>query len=260
MRDPQVTLTNGMVAQVHLAAQYLATASKSFLEHRADDSHTNLGYNTGERRLETWELDQNGTQLAFSFPDFSLQWLGDITTALSLDGKSHAEIVDWLLKTAEHHKLNGTYSYDLHYELPYPVEDHFKFQVSDPKGLDQLAGLRTLAHEVLASFLKKSYPNANIRIWPHHLDTGAFLALKNSDNAIGLGMAIPDNLVNEHYFYISGYSGNDSVAPTGFSPLTQGEWRNEGFKGAILPASNCTIPRGVAFFQEALKAYLTSFE
>jgi hypothetical protein len=35
-----------MKDQLHIAAQYLAAANMSFLEKKADDSHTNLGFNT----------------------------------------------------------------------------------------------------------------------------------------------------------------------------------------------------------------------
>ncbi len=245
-----------MIAQVHLAAQYLATAAKSFLEHKADDSHTNLGYVSDKKHLETWELDKNGTKLAFSFPDFSLQWLGATTTTYPLDGRSHTEIVAWLSKMAQDNNLQGAYGYRLHYDLPYPVTDNYTFQNTNPKELEQLERLRTLAQTVLETFLEKEHPNAPIRIWPHHLDTGAFLVFEDSKKAIGLGMAIPDSLVNDHYFYISGYSGHDSLETSDFSPLEHGEWKNEGFKGAVLPVSGSSVAQGIAFFQETYQAYI----
>ncbi len=245
-----------MIVQVHLAAQYLATAAKSFVEHKADDSHTNLGYITDKKRLETWELDKTGTKLAFSFPDFSLQWLGNTTTTFTLDGRSHAKIVAWLSKMAQDHNLKGRYEYRLHYDLPYPITDSYTFQNTNPKELEELERLRTLAQTVLETFLQKKHPHTTIRIWPHHLDTGAFLTFEDSEKAIGLGMAIPDSKVNDHYFYISGYSGHDSLDTSDFSPLDIGEWRNKGFKGAVLPASESTIEKGVAFFQKAYQSYM----
>ncbi len=245
-----------MLTQVHLAVQYLATAAKSFLEPKADDSYTNLGYITAKNRLETWALDTSGTKLAFSFTDFSLQWLGNTFITYPLDGRSHTEIVAWLSGMAKDHKFENSYAYRLHYDLPYSATNGFKFQNTDPKSLEQLGRLRALAQEVLKTFLEKEHSDAEIRIWPHHLDTGAFLTLENSDKAIGLGMAIPDALVADHYFYISGYSGHDSLATSGFAPLAHGTWKNDGFKGAVFPVSNSTVAQGIAFFQETYQTYM----
>ncbi len=172
-----------MIAQVHLATQYLATAAKSFVAHKADDSHTNLGYLTDQKRLETWELDKTGTKLAFSFKDFSLQWLGNTTTAFPLHGRSHTEIVAWLSKMAQDHNFKSSYEYRLHYDLPYPITDNYTFQNTNPKELEELERLRTLAQTVLETFLEKEHPNAPIRIWPHHLDTGAFLTFARSEKS-----------------------------------------------------------------------------
>ncbi len=63
-----------MKEQVHLAAQYLATANKSFVVPKSDDSHTNLGFDPEKGTLKTHPLSQNGTFLVFNYQDFSLEW------------------------------------------------------------------------------------------------------------------------------------------------------------------------------------------
>ncbi|MEX0314587.1 MAG: hypothetical protein AB3N18_10445 [Allomuricauda sp.] len=245
------------LAQVHLASQYLATAGKSFLEAKSDDSHTNVGFFEEDRTLRTWDLDSEGTYLAFQYDTFLLKWASkDKNEVLALEGKSHAEIVEWISLIAKESKLQKPYTYDLHYDLPYTADDNFKFDLPTEVELQDLAHLRTLSQNALESFLQKENLVSDIRIWPHHFDTGAFVVLDDgSGKSIGMGLAIPDSTINEHYFYISGYRGHDGIDTSELDGLTQGEWKNDGFKGGVLRASNISEDTVVQFFQEAFKAY-----
>ncbi|GMN10518.1 hypothetical protein MTsPCn9_33560 [Croceitalea sp. MTPC9] len=246
-----------MNKQLHLAIQYLATAGKSFLEHRSDDSHTNVGFFIEDQTLRTWNLDDLGTYLAFSFEDFALQWsFKSNKTSFELDGKPHDEIVDWISKMATISSFKKSYGYDLHYDLPCTVSNDFKFELSNPKDLNQLLQLRILVQHVLLQFLSDEKLESDIRIWPHHLDTGAYVELNDgSGKSIGMGMAIPDSISNDHYFYMSGYRGHDSLKTDSFPKLTYGEWKNDTFKGAILPATSSGEETAVRFFKEAFKAF-----
>ncbi|WP_190811369.1 hypothetical protein [Flagellimonas sp. S3867] len=245
------------LTQVHLASQYLATAGKSFLEPKSDDSHTNVGFFTEDNTLRTWELDETGVYLAFEYTNFSLKWVSkDKSQVLALKGKSHGEIVEWISKMASESKLEKPYTYDLHYDLPYSITDDFTFGLSNPEELQGLIHLRTISQNTLKTFLQNENLESDIRIWPHHFDTGAFVTLNDgSGKSIGMGMAIPDSMVNDHYFYISGYQGHDGLDTSTFQNLTHGEWKNNGFKGGILGASNVVENIIVQFFQEAFKAY-----
>ncbi|WP_420602577.1 hypothetical protein [Flagellimonas sp.] len=245
------------LAQVHLASQYLATAGKSFLEAKSDDSHTNVGFFSEDHTLRTWGLDESGTYLAFQYDHFSLNWVSkDKKETFTLKGKSHGEIVEWISKIAVESKLSKPYVYDLHYDLPYSNEGSFKFGDPNSEELQKLTNLRTLAQNALEFFLQKENLESDIRIWPHHFDTGAFVVLNDgSGKSIGLGLAIPDSMVNGHYFYISGYHGHDGIDTSTFKNLAQGEWKNDGFKGAILKTSGTTEKTAVNFFQEAFSLY-----
>ena len=244
-----------MLQQLHLAAQYLATAGISFLEKKADDSHTNLGFSVNKARLETWPLDSAGTQLCLNYREFALEWSSKEALSLDLRGKGHEEVVTWLKRTAEQLGL-PPYHFDLHYSLPYSMDENFKFEFSNADQVEHLIQSRTLAQRALASFLEKEELVSEIRIWPHHFDTGAFTALNDgSGKSIGLGMAIPDTLVDTFYLYISGYRGNEALRTWAFKSLARGKWVNDGFKGAVLPISGLTTEIAVQFFQEALERY-----
>lgn len=242
-----------MTQQLHLAAQYLATAAKSFLEAKADDSHTNLGFSVKEKSIQTWPLNYMGTKLCLNYEEFSLEWKSHESNSFLLDGKSHEEIVIWLSQTSKILGFEKPYQFDLHYDMPYSMSPTDKFEKSD---VQELVGLRTLAQNALKSFLEKEQLTSDIRIWPHHFDTGAFCVLDDgSGKSIGMGLSIPDAMIDEHYFYISGYKGHDSLDTSTFENLSHGKWLNEGFKGAVLPASETNEEIVVQFFREALKVY-----
>lgn len=246
------------LAQFHLAIQYLAMAGKSFLEPKEDDSHTNVGFVTKDHTLRTRSLDHNSTYLAFSFDEFSLQWCTTETKiSLPLESKTHNNILGWISKMAAAYKFEKPYNYDLHYDLPYDLSNGFRFKLPSSKELNQLLQLRILAQETLETFLKSENLESEIRIWPHHLDTGAFVVLNDeSGKSIGMGMAIPDSLIDDHYFYLSGYKGHNSLNTSNFSKLTHGEWKNNGFKGAVLHTSNTTQKQAVQFLDDAFHQYL----
>ncbi len=248
-----------MTDQVHIAAQYLATASISFLEKKEDDSHTNLGFNSEKGYLETWPINDKGYKIAFDYNQFSLLWLTRQTTRFSLllDGKTHKEIVKWMSEVTLALGEKEPYAYELHYDLPYPkITDDFTFHKPDQAELNHLLGLRTIAQTSMEKIVRNMNLDTVIRIWPHHFDTGGFVVLSTKKNtSVGFGMAIPDSLVNDHYFYVSGYQGHDSVDTIDLNMLTLGKWNNEGFKGAVLPATGVDQKTAALFLSEAFKAY-----
>ena len=117
-----------MKEQMHLAAQYLAAAGISFLDKKADDSHTNLGFNIKNGTLETHVLSENGDQLCLNYNVFSLQWKSKTgTVSFDLDGATHQDVLSWLADTSKAH-LGKEYTYNLHYDLPYSINNSYVFQ------------------------------------------------------------------------------------------------------------------------------------
>jgi len=246
-----------MKEQIHIAAQYLAAAGISFLEKRDDDSHTNLGFNIEKGTLETHLLSAQGDLLSFNYKNFSLEWESlDGIRSFPLDGKTHPEVLQWIEKRANEY-LGKTYQYNLHYDLPYSISDTYRFLLSNAEELNYLCNLRTRVVHVLERVIEDRQLKSPIRVWPHHFDSGGFSALhEGSDIAIGFGMAIPDAISNDHYYYIGAYQGHDPISPKDFKRLTHGNWMDEGFVGAILPVSNITEPEAIAFFNEAIDQFI----
>lgn len=247
-----------MSNQIHIAAQYLAAASISFLPKKEDDSHTNLGFNKEKGYLETWPLNDRGCKITFDYLNFSLHWVANNTVRLSilLDKKTHREVLNWLESLTTSLTIKKPYAYKLHYELPYDsISDDFVFKKPSNNVLRELLHNRIFAQNVLEKTIEITSLESDIRIWPHHFDTGAFSSIKKSDLSIGLGLAIPDSTHDEYYFYISAYKGHNGVDTSSFDSLSLGEWKNKDFKGAVLPISDIDEEKGITFFKEAISTY-----
>ncbi|CAM4385944.1 hypothetical protein [Zobellia nedashkovskayae] len=242
-----------MDKMMHLAAQCLAAAGISFVEKKADDSHTNLGWSTDKQRLETHPLSTDGDVLSLNYNNFSLEWNSPKNNAsFALDGKTHQQVLEWLTNSADTF-LGKTYTYDFHYDLPYSIDDSFTF-VLDASKLKELADLRSLTQSGLEKTLEINGLESDIRIWPHHFDSGAYVIISD-DLSIGFGLAVPDTMINEHYFYISGYKGHNGLDTSKFDSLSLGEWKNDGFKGAVLSATKIDKEQLVQFFTETINTY-----
>jgi len=244
-----------MEIQTHIAVQYLATANKSFVAPKTDDSHTNLGFDPKRMTLKTHPLSQNGTFLAFNYQDFSLEWNSPSgSNVLLLNGKYHKTVVLWLKERAKE-ILGLAYTFDLHYELPYTINDAYQFADKDQKELKRLADLRTLAQHSLETIVKEHKLVTDIRIWPHHFDTGGYAALPNTALHVGFGLAIPDSVCDDHYFYLSAYQDNGMVSTTGFKKLSRGTWVDGSFKGAILSAKDLNETAVIGFYNESIASF-----
>jgi len=245
-----------MVKIFHIAAQYLATVAISFLDKKDDDSHTNLGWKDGA--LHTHPLSEENCILSLHYESFSLIWSNDLgyKKSLSLDGKKHSEIVHWIRKTSLKAKQNRVYEYKLHYDLPYEkITSDYTYQKPEEKETKELIAQRNLAQQALEETLKNQ--NASIRIWPHHFDSGAFF-MATEEVDIGLGMAIPDSIINDFYFYVSGYKGHDGIELPSTLEIKKGNYYNDGWKGIALAVSNASVEEAIEFYQQSILLYLKS--
>lgn len=245
-----------MEEMMYLAAQYLAAANLSFLKKEEDDSHSNLGFALENCTLSSRPLNNQGVYLALNYKKFSLEWHTKSTSiTFPLNGSTHKEILQWVQQMVAENKL-GTYHYKFHYDAPYKITDDFTFKLLDRDSLQKLTAFRILAQTSLRHLLQKEKLTSEIRIWPHHFDTGIYASLQDGDGvAIGAGLAVPDGLVADHYFYISGYKDGKALEVSGFEQIKIGGWINKEFKGAVLPSTDGDQTTVNTFFKTALNAY-----
>lgn len=247
------------IEQLHLASQYLAAAGISFVEKAADDSHTNLGWNQNHSRLETHLFD-SGVQLAVNLESVQLEIIkqGEKIAQINLEGAAHSDVLKWI--SGEIHKIGieTKYHYQFHYELPYTEineGDVFSFDKSD---LNEISARLSIAQEAFQDFLNDNNLESPIRVWPHHFDLGIYVSIKNDGSLfMGAGLAIPDSLVDDLYYYASGYKNGSAIVTKDFSGLSNGDWRSD-WNGATLASSQVDKSKAANFVNDVYKGFLAN--
>ncbi|MFT5819810.1 MAG: hypothetical protein ACI8ZM_001035 [Crocinitomix sp.] len=246
------------IKQLHLAAQYLAAAGISFLNKEPDDSHTNLGWNSDKKRMETHAFGSGNHQLAINIDTAHLEWLEDglVTESLDLQQSTHTTILTWISELVKKNELKEQYNYQFHYDLPYAaIADNDKLTFN-ADAIDEIIARLNIAQKAFETFLDETGLTSPIRIWPHHLDLGIYTGL-NSDGTtfMGAGLAIPDSLVDDLYYYVSAYNNDSEVVTKNFSQLAIGEWRSD-WNGATLSSSQVDGHTALKFLNEVKGGFL----
>lgn len=246
------------IQQLHIASQYLAAAGINFVTKEADDSHTNLAWNSANDRMETHSFGSGNYQLAINLTTTHLEWLkeGESTNSIDLQGNTHSDIVSWISEQVSKSGIEKQYEYKFHYDLPYSkIENDSRFKFSTDELNKIIARLNT-GQESFEAFLKENHLKSPIRIWPHHFDLGIYTSI-NSEGTffMGAGLAIPDSLVDDLYYYASGYDNGKPVVTKNYSGLSNGEWRTD-WNGATLASTEIDSTTGTKFLDEVRKGFL----
>jgi len=262
------------IHSLHHAAQFLASTAESLLPHQADDSHTNLGWDSQKNALISHPL-ANRFQLALEYSTFSLAILeeGLVKTRFFLAGHNQQEVYNWLQTTFNELGLDGSSISALNrYDIPkHVIQEGQPFASLSEEILRELANRRNNAQEFFVS-IAPEYPYASsIRTWPHHFDIGVYIPIRRDEthqdlNSIGLGMAVPDGSANDMYFYVNHWSKQSLQLPNTLPALDSGgHWITEGWTGAVLPLQVVTASAKPhdqqeivqTFFDSAIKASLS---
>ena len=234
-------LTQARLA-AHYAAQWLARAARAYIEPKADDSHTNLGWDQVLGGLATHPLP-DGSQLALRIADLTLLLPRPQASELSLQNRSDADIRACLGPRL------GTMGLDplaldkpLPYDMPASaIASGGHYLIHELKSaLGQLSGwydnasraLDNVRHELVARGLRAP----PVRCWPHHFDLDTLIYLSaRPDNirTMGVGFSPGDEYYHEPYFYVSIYP---APAVTTLPALPIGHWHSHDFTAAILTA------------------------
>lgn len=216
---------------VHLVAQYLAAFGINYVNPNKDDSHTNLGFDPISKTLTTRSFGENNCRLFFEYESFSLKLVSiDHSYVLPLEGKTHVNILNWIVEKLLKMGVEKNFDYSFHYENPYAIADDQEFKAPATYEIAALISLRTLAQKSISEFMSNNGIEAEIRIWPHHFDSGAFFTVEEGiDRQMGIGLAIADDIMPEPYFYAAAYDQNGAISVAEFKDLSQGSWIMNGF-------------------------------
>jgi hypothetical protein len=225
---------------IHHVSQFLAMAGKNYLPDEPDDSNTNLGLEDGRITSRVIQADEP-FQVAIELR----QWLlciinitGGIVTSIAITGKTRSELFHWLKNKFNERGLDGDQlKYIDHYEIPgYPTEDQQPHESIDNDAAELWTLMRNNAVVLMNELNDLINIQSEIRIWPHHFDTGVYYPLSD-DKAIGAGWAMADGLVDNPYLYIYGWKKDEQLDYSGIPSTTIGSWIiREGWEGFTISA------------------------
>jgi len=229
----------------HYAVQWLARAARAYIPPKADDSHTNLGWDQALGGLTTHPLP-DGSRLALRIADLTLMLLG--TGELALKDRSEADIRAWLGARLSAMGLDAS---ALDRMLPYEMSacaiasggryslDHLE------SALGELAGWYGNASRALddvrADLVARGLRAPPVRCWPHHFDLDTLIYFdgpnaanpRSNPRSMGVGFSPGDGYYDAPYFYVSIYP----APPVATLPaLPFGHWHSHDFTAAIAAA------------------------
>ena len=203
--------------QLHQLSQVIAKANRTFIPALEDDSHTNLAFDSlGKRILGRWINSESGKiMLTYQLTSQNFEWVDEnyhIQLSVSSIGKTVSEIESEISYKLQDLNLDDSNFKDpMHYDIP---EYSFKGQKIEPFSENQLNSwmhYRLIANEACHALLGHLAVNAEIRIWPHHFDTGLYVNV-NSKLGIGFGLAMEDQMAGAPYFYMAGYGLQNQIS------------------------------------------------
>jgi hypothetical protein len=247
---------------LHVLSQNIAKMNRQFLAKKEDDSHTNLYFDPLQGALlGQWMTTEIGPVLfrlnlvawSFEFVDANFKLL----LGLNLQSAKLSNIESSLYKSLQELgiKSNG-FKESMHYQIPaYQLEDD-SLQKVHPSNIEEWMHYRSTANNACYQILGSFQKNGEIRIWPHHFDTGIYFPLNESIH-IGFGLAMNDSYFDEAYFYASAYDseGKGISIDKNEHKLAAGNWLNSpDFKGAVLSVKDIKQSE-----EDLLRKYIRSF-
>lgn len=251
---------------LHQVCQLIAKVNKAFLPHLPDDSHTNLYYDEMGRRITgrwfTWEtqnyiLDFDLQEWAYRLLDERLNLILQIPHADKTIDQAQKELMDKLKDKGISADL---LSDPLHFKIPSYKFSNQMISSPSPEELFLWGKVRSQANNYCRQFLGYLQKEAEIRIWPHHFDTGVYVEL-DSSLGLGFGLAMADSLSKTPYYYFSAYPlGEKKLTWGNEEKLKIGKWIvEEGFQGAVWPVNGgfSENDRLLDFIEVPIKWYLS---
>jgi hypothetical protein len=229
---------------LHWLSQLIAKTNRTFVPDIDDDSHTNLYFDfLGNRIVGRWiETPNNNLLLSFNLKNLSFEWLNNSLNVIESFQTTGNKISDIETEISNHlSKIeldsNG-FKDPLHFQIPRYSFDDEKIKRIPYENIAEWKHYRNIANNACYSLLGYLQINGEIRIWPHHFDTGTYVITDNG-MGIGFGLAMEDPLIGNPYFYMSGYPTSGSMEYKNLPELSIGNWViTENWSGAVLPLTD----------------------
>jgi len=225
---------------LHWLSQEITKVIRACLPQKNDDSHTNLAFDElGNRIAGQWiNTKQGKLLLSLNLSPLQYVWIDAshvVLKTISIKERNISDIRSEIAESLAGFGLDADqYKKKLHYEIP--AYDFIEKPIKSPSdvGVASWTHYRALANTTCMLLTDYLQTSAEIRIWPHHFDTGIYL-VPNDRTGIGFGLAMEDAMVGTPYFYISGYPVDGTLNYSNLPHLEYGKWHtSQNWKGGIL--------------------------
>lgn len=247
---------------LHSLSQFIAKMNRQFLDKKEDDSHINLYFDPLQGALLSHWLKTDIGSILFrlNLVDWSFEFLDSnfkLLHRIDLQLTKFSDLEAYITYGLELIGLDKKgYSDPMHFEIPDYRHDDDALKKTNPFQIEEWMTYRSLANTACYQILGSMQSKGEVRIWPHHFDTGIYLKL--SDQVmLGFGLAMHDDNSKNPYFYASAYNpqGDSLSVDPQENVLAAGKWINtEGFKAAILDLKEVKYNQ-----EDLLQSYLRSF-
>ena len=163
-------------------------------------------------------------------------YASNISELLSNFEKNKEQIEDEISNHLSEIGLNKDgFTDKLHFEIPEYSFAKKAVESTTAHDLDHWKHFRNMANQASSFLLGYLQIDGEIRIWPHHFDTGIYV-VSEKGMGIGFGLAMEDTLIGAPYFYMSGYPAQGSIEFNNLPKFSTGKWETSPtWQGAVLP-------------------------
>jgi len=236
---------NNVLQQQYLAAQFIALAGRFLIPQKPDGSNINMQF-LPEKEMLMGNLHPAGWAVGVQLKKLKVQILDknlNVQAEIPLEGKTFDEAFHEFKTKLKNSGIDiSGLKTEQPYELPTGGLKEGKFFNAGEQETTENIRYRHNARLIINELATRFTDVEPVRIWPHHFDTGTFATIARNEKGdatktIGLGWAIPDNMVAEPYFYLSFWS--EDPVNTGENPiyLPAGKWMMPDWNGAVLGVS-----------------------
>ncbi|MBW6537035.1 MAG: hypothetical protein K0B11_18655 [Mariniphaga sp.] len=236
-----------VLLQQYLAAQVIALAGRYLIPKKPDGSNINMQY-IPEKEMLLGNSHPDGWAVGVHLKNFSVQVLDEkeiVKAKISLEGKTFQEVFQEFKTALQNLGINvSQLKTEQPYELPTGgLKEGKYFAIESDDAVSENIRYRHNAQLLISELAARFSDVEPVRIWPHHFDTGTFATVARvekggASKTIGLGLAIPDSMVPEPYFYLSFWSENPLEIENEPVKLPAGKWMMPNWNGSILGVSD----------------------
>ncbi|PWJ38637.1 hypothetical protein [Sediminitomix flava] len=225
---------------LHLLSQVIAKVNKVFVPSKEDDSHTNLYFDSVSKAIYGRWFQKGHKRYIFSLNliAFQFELLDErkrIEIKQDIVDKTIFEVEqELIIKLTKKGFKAESISKPLHFIITEYDFANNPIQFLSEESISQWLGYRSLANYACLDFIGLTQISSEIRIWPHHFDTGIYFE-PTPKLGIGFGLAMEDNKVGNPYFYISAYPIKTEIDYTKIDDPQIGKWIIlDDWKGCVL--------------------------